>query len=151
MPQNGQPNGASASDDERLLDSWKEIASYLGRSVRTVQMWEKNEGLPVHRHQHQNAGTVYAYASEIDAWRESRDPLTSTGVGPVAPSFRTFWRGVAAAVTVMLALIGWWMLSIHAPPPWQTSKTPPASAKRDWLLISNFENRTGEEIFDGTL
>jgi hypothetical protein len=31
------------------LDSWKEIASYLGRGVRTVQRWECEEGLPVHR------------------------------------------------------------------------------------------------------
>ncbi|MCU1257033.1 MAG: repeat-containing protein, partial [Candidatus Angelobacter sp.] len=34
------------------LDSWKEIASYLRRDVRTVQRWEKKEGLPVYRHLH---------------------------------------------------------------------------------------------------
>jgi hypothetical protein len=27
---------------------WKQIASALNREVRTVQMWEKHEGLPVH-------------------------------------------------------------------------------------------------------
>ena len=32
-----------------VLNSWKEIASYLGRSVRTVQRWEREFGLPVHR------------------------------------------------------------------------------------------------------
>ena len=41
--------GFWAEGDGRL-DSWKEIAGYLGREVRTVQGWEKNEGLPVHRH-----------------------------------------------------------------------------------------------------
>jgi tetratricopeptide (TPR) repeat protein len=57
------------------LDSWKEIASYLRREVRTVQLWEKKEGLPVHRHFHQQLGSVYAFRSEIDKWRRevSRD------------------------------------------------------------------------------
>jgi hypothetical protein len=35
--------------ERRRLDSWKEIAAYLGRSIRTVQRWEREEGLPVHR------------------------------------------------------------------------------------------------------
>jgi tetratricopeptide (TPR) repeat protein len=50
------------------LDSWKEIASYLKREVRTVQMWEKKEGLPIHRHFHNHLGTVFAFRSEIEAW-----------------------------------------------------------------------------------
>ena len=43
------------------FDSWKEIANYLKISVRTVQRWEKDEGLPVHRHAHARQDTVYAY------------------------------------------------------------------------------------------
>ena len=54
------------------LDSWKEIATYLGREVRTVQRWEKQEGLPVHRHLHEKQGTVYAFKGELDAWIRSR-------------------------------------------------------------------------------
>jgi hypothetical protein len=54
------------------LDSWKEIAVYLGREVRTVQRWEKREGLPVHRQFHVNAGTVWAFKHEIDAWFKNR-------------------------------------------------------------------------------
>ena len=57
-------------DDDRL-DSWKEIAAYLRRSVRTVRRWESEEGLPVHRHMHHRLGSVYAFRSEIDAWRRS--------------------------------------------------------------------------------
>lgn len=53
------------------LDSWKEIAGYLRKSVRTVRRWESDEGLPVHRHVHQSLGTVYAYKTELDAWRSS--------------------------------------------------------------------------------
>jgi len=50
------------------LDSWKEIASHLKRTVRTVQRWERHEGLPVHRHFHQRANSVYARKSELDEW-----------------------------------------------------------------------------------
>ncbi len=56
----------------KRLDSWKEIAAYLGREVRTVQRWERWEGLPVHRHQHQKRGSVYALKSELDAWELAR-------------------------------------------------------------------------------
>ena len=60
---------------ENLLDSWKEIASYLQRTVSTVKRWEKKEGLPVHRHLHNKQGTVYAYRSELDTWLEARRQL----------------------------------------------------------------------------
>jgi len=58
--------------DRDRLDSWKEIAVYLGREVRTAQRWEKREGLPVHRHIHAKASSVYAFKHEIDAWLHSR-------------------------------------------------------------------------------
>ncbi len=57
---------ASAAD---RLDSWKQIAAYLQRGVRTVRRWERDEGLPVHRHVHRILGSVYAFRSEIDAWQ----------------------------------------------------------------------------------
>jgi tetratricopeptide (TPR) repeat protein len=56
------------------LDSWKEIAVYLKRDVRTVQRWEKTEKLPVRRHLHEKQGTIYAFKSEIDAWSHDRQP-----------------------------------------------------------------------------
>jgi TolB-like protein/Tfp pilus assembly protein PilF len=58
---------------EDRLDSWKEIADYLNRDVTTVQRWEKREGMPVHRHQHDSKGSVYASRAELDAWMSSRD------------------------------------------------------------------------------
>jgi TolB-like protein len=54
------------------LDSWKEIASYLNRSERTVRRWEEREGLPVHRQLHDKRGSVYAYPDELRDWWESR-------------------------------------------------------------------------------
>ena len=57
---------------EDRLDSWKEIAVHLHRDVTTVQRWEKREGMPVHRHQHDKRGSVYAFSSELDVWMKSR-------------------------------------------------------------------------------
>lgn len=58
------------------LNSWKAIAAYLDRSVRTVRRWEAGEGLPVHRHMHASQGSVFAFADEIDKWlaRRSQSP-----------------------------------------------------------------------------
>jgi TolB-like protein/tetratricopeptide (TPR) repeat protein len=65
---------APVKSSEDRLDSWKEIAAYLKRDVTTVQRWEKREGMPVHRHQHDKAGSVYAFSSELDGWQQNRRP-----------------------------------------------------------------------------
>ncbi len=62
---------AKPTSDDRL-DSWKEIATFLKRGVRTVQRWEREEGLPVHRHQHRKLGSVYGFQSEVATWWNSR-------------------------------------------------------------------------------
>jgi hypothetical protein len=53
------------------LRSWKEIATYLKTSVRTVQRYEKI-GLPIHRIAPMKVGGVFALRHEIDAWLLSR-------------------------------------------------------------------------------
>ncbi len=100
------------------LESWKEIATYLKRDVRTVQRWEAFEALPVHRHQHKKRGSVYALRGELDAWRESRreelfiEPAEdATGVSSERPAsrLRGLWTAaaLAAAVSAMvLSMLG---------------------------------------------
>jgi len=74
-------NPQSARDHPRtgkpidVLDSWKEIAVFLRRGVRTVQRWERLEGLPVRRHKHSLRGSVFALASEIAAWQKVRHSM----------------------------------------------------------------------------
>src|SRR6266849_3509419 len=76
IPKSGATPGPGGSPlPDKKLDTWKEIADYLGRETRTVQRWEKTEGLPVHRHEHQKKSTVYAYAGELDAWFKKRQPV----------------------------------------------------------------------------
>ena len=77
--------------DEPRLDSWKEIASYLGRGIRTVQRWEREEGLPVHRLDHVKRGSVYASRRELTAWWESRrrpDPAPAATDGGASATLR---------------------------------------------------------------
>ena len=76
---NQPPVPSSWNNAEDRLDSWKEIASYLQRTLATVNRWEKNEGLPVHRHLHDKRGTVYAYKSEIDVWLGKRSTTSGQG------------------------------------------------------------------------
>jgi serine/threonine protein kinase/Tol biopolymer transport system component len=111
------------STDSRLvagkhrLDSWKEVAAYLGRGVRTVQRWERDEGLPVHRLAHEKRGSIYAYSDEVDAWWRSRrvtlsaersdEDVAVTRTTPTAPttprpdrltwiSAATFWPALSS-------------------------------------------------------
>ncbi len=87
------------------LDSWKEIASYLKRSVRTVTRWEREQSLPVYRHK---TGTVYAYKPELDAWWTSRGRQIDSSP-PDAVSRQTSWlrrvRTQAVAVGLLMALV----------------------------------------------
>ena len=52
----------------RILNSWKEIASYLGRGVRTIQRYEEKLGLPVHRPAARKRTAVLAFADELERW-----------------------------------------------------------------------------------
>jgi hypothetical protein len=57
----------------RQLNGWKDIASYLGKSVRSVQRWEVTLGLPVRRIHTPDGAIVYADADEIETWRRGLD------------------------------------------------------------------------------
>jgi hypothetical protein len=53
--------------DEHLLQSWKEISSYLRRSIRTVQRWQ-SLGLPVRRLGAGRRAPVVADTRDLDRW-----------------------------------------------------------------------------------
>lgn len=89
----------SVSGDSELkrLESWKEIATFLNRSVTTVQRWEREEDLPVHRHQHDSLGSVYAFKHELEAWRDTRTMPATTGDGALDTAVES--RSDQAALT----------------------------------------------------
>jgi len=58
-----------------FLNSWKEIANYMGMGVRTVQRYEVLYGLPVRRVNGKRSGNrsmVICTRSEVDAWFAAR-------------------------------------------------------------------------------
>ena len=67
----------------QFLNSWKEIANYLGKGVRTVQRYEHDFALPVRRPANKPRGSVIAVKIEIDAW------VKAFPVGDVYPLSRT--------------------------------------------------------------
>ena len=56
-----------------VLGSWKEIANYLGKGVRTVQRWERCSALPIHRPSGTSKGVVLAFPAELDKWARRQD------------------------------------------------------------------------------
>jgi hypothetical protein len=58
----------SRETDPQVLNSWKEIAEYMGRGVRTVQRWERDLRLPVHRIGRGKRSPVYAAIAELRFW-----------------------------------------------------------------------------------
>jgi hypothetical protein len=52
----------------RILNGWKEISGYIQRSVRTVQRWEAEMGLPVYRPATKESAVVVAFTNELDDW-----------------------------------------------------------------------------------
>ncbi len=139
--------GLSAAD-ERRLESWKEIAAYLKRDVRTVQRWERRGGLPVHR-QEENLGGVYAYPSELDVWRrnghsrvEGRRPETTNWT----PRYRLNKRLVrtaliSLAMVVFAGIVGFYSYRYFHRRSWKLEQTPtmvPFMNLPGWAIVPTF-------------
>jgi hypothetical protein len=80
---------------------------------------EREDKLPVHRHLHEDATTVYAYAAEIDEWRcqrevkdghEEQAPASKERIG-VTPSeiaqqgMRREWVIATIAILIAVAVV----------------------------------------------
>ena len=76
----------------KRLDSWKEIAAFLGRAERTVKRWETERGLPVHRVPGGGRSAVFAYGDELSDWLKGRtdeldaDDSSSSDDAPPVPA-----------------------------------------------------------------
>jgi adenylate cyclase len=94
--------------ERRILDSWKAIAAYFGRTVKTCRKWEHELDLPVHRLDDSPKAHVFAYADELDRWKEGkrlperiRMAPGLTGLGRKA----RVWL-IAAAAVILLVVAG---------------------------------------------
>lgn len=59
----------------RVLQSWKQIAEYVGRTERTVQRWEQAFAFPVHRPSGKCRSSVMALTQEIEEWTRGKPSL----------------------------------------------------------------------------
>jgi hypothetical protein len=81
------------------LNSWKEIATYLGVTTRAAQKWERERGLPIRRLPGKRS-MVSASRSEIDCWK--RGQRRSSVV-------RRYFIYVTIVHAVMLVIfLSWW-------------------------------------------
>lgn len=127
------------------MDSWKDVAAYLKRSVPTVQRWEREEQLPVHRLQHKKQGTIFAYKAELDEWwRQRHAALERPEIQTEEPPLRgeaNRQRANALIATVVLVLVLAAALAgtmlLHRS---QSSARP----GRVMLAVLPFQNLTGE-------
>jgi TolB-like protein/Tfp pilus assembly protein PilF len=156
----------TAPDATDRLDSWKDIATYLRRDVSTVQRWERREGLPIHRQQHDKLGSVYAFRHEIDAWRAARsrrleEAPADSAIGPAAapatePETRVDSSYLAGAATIQSRRRMWWFAAagvaaivVIVLASWLVSRqsgTGPSLARSDIrsIVVLPFENLSGD-------
>lgn len=108
--------------DGRRLNSWKEIATFLGRAERTVKRWEAENGLPVHRPVGKTGARIYADPAELTEWLKSSPSVAAPPVsGPVESTLRwsrltpAVWLAVGAAFAAVAALAagGGWLMNGH--------------------------------------
>src|SRR5438034_755012 len=72
----------NATTAPMMLNSWKEIAAYLGRGVRTVQRWERDLGLPVHRIGKGKRSPVYATVTDLNFWISTTEAVRAPKLQP---------------------------------------------------------------------
>lgn len=91
------------SSNKRLF-GWKEIARFLGVTVRAAQIWEKERGLPVHRMPGEARPRVYANTDDLEAWLAE---------GDIVKASETSEPGAANEPSVEKPVPGRWRRSIR--------------------------------------
>jgi hypothetical protein len=73
-----------------VLQTWKEISAYVGRTERTLQRWEVQFGFPVHRPSGKSRSSVMALSQDIEEWTRTKPSLVSiresSRLSPAKPS-----------------------------------------------------------------
>ena len=92
-------------EEQNRLESWKEISSYLKRSIKTCQRWEIDLGLPIHRLDGTPSARVFAYPEELDGWLTEKLHHADVMVGETAPAGprKKKWPLIAAWAVIVLA------------------------------------------------
>jgi tetratricopeptide (TPR) repeat protein len=133
------PIDGDIMEKRRVLDSWKEIAAYLGRSVKTCRRWEHELSLPVHRLEDSPKARVFAYPEEIDQWIK-KTQKSEEAHERSTPGIKRFFIPALVVVFAIFAVLIW--------KPFSLKNKALASSDMLSLAILYFENLSGEENLD---
>lgn len=156
----------------RKLDSWKEIADYLDRDIRSVQRWERSRGLPIYRLPGSKIGGVFAYTAELDKWSHGRrerqpDPYRSPNhipaatAGEISAAINTppaeelaanevpAKHGITARKLIFLLLTGVGLLLLAVSlVVYRADRPSKLAARRVMLVVLPFQNLSGDPAQD---
>ncbi|MGD9347020.1 MAG: tetratricopeptide repeat protein, partial [Candidatus Aminicenantes bacterium] len=130
-------------EEKNILQSWKEIASYLGRAERTCRRWEKEFGLPVHRMDGSPRASVFAYKEELDRWLDRllhEKEISTRKSFFLSPKKLFIVLSISILFVSILAAVMWKILSPKA--------SISSSSGKPSLAILYFMNNTGDESLD---
>jgi hypothetical protein len=88
----------------RFLSGWKDIASYLGKGVRTVQRYEREFALPVRRPAGKSTGSVVATTAELDAWVSASPIREAFRLTMTAPNSTAATKDISTGIAEMRKL-----------------------------------------------
>ncbi|MBE3047886.1 hypothetical protein IMZ48_36325 [Candidatus Bathyarchaeota archaeon] len=92
-----------------ILDSWKQIAQYLHREVRTCYRWARKLGLPVHRIDDKSPKSkVFAYKDEIDKWLKEKTRYQALPKNGVHTKRRLIYGGLSFVAVLSIVAIAKW-------------------------------------------
>jgi tetratricopeptide (TPR) repeat protein len=124
-----------------ILDSWKAISAYVGRTARTCHRWEGELGLPVHRLDGSPKSRVFAYKDEIDRWLEKKlHEGDKKFWGRVLPRPKRWVVALALTAFVVLVVLGWRTLNV--------APLRPVFNGRPAVAVLPFVNGTGDAGLD---
>ena len=142
-----KPEPAPGRQTERL-ESWKEIAAYLRRTVRTVQRWERDQGLPVHRQNHEQRDSVYGLVSELDQWLAERHRAPKNDTTQPQPHAQALAKPRRWPIYVLAAVIAASLALGALAHYWTASQPVLPFAARNWVVLADFDNQTGDSNLD---
>jgi len=128
----------------QMLSSWKEIASYLGRTIRTCQRLETTMGMPIHRLDGSPKAHVFAYRNELDSWLAQKANEHEEG-GRKARHLLLYGLAGVAAIAAAIILIK--VIGGRKPAPDITS--PPGTRSIAVLVRDLTQDTTWKNLPDG--
>jgi hypothetical protein len=96
-------------ENKDRLESWKEIAGFIGRSQRTAMRWAKRRGMPVSQLPGGKGGGVYASRADIAEWmgmhpKPESEPEVENTLRPTTLHRDKMWMWISATVLAVLIL-----------------------------------------------